>query len=238
VYGNGSYYISTNTYPNIASAVISGNSAVISALSYGSTSISVCETGGSCGTIYVSVSNNNQTVTTTNGSTSFLFASPSNPSMLAGQTTSVSLSGGVSGGVYSVVYNSNSSVVSTSISGNILSLSGIRNGYAVIVACDSLTDCVPVSVSVGVIAPTTTTTTSPSTTGVRYVFTQYLSVGSTGTEVTELQERLTSEGVYSGPITGTFGPLTEAAVEKYQSAHGLVVSGIVGSITRGVLNAG
>jgi peptidoglycan hydrolase-like protein with peptidoglycan-binding domain len=74
------------------------------------------------------------------------------------------------------------------------------------------------------------------TTSTKYTFTSSLSVGSTGADVTALQNRLTSEGVYSGPITGTFGPLTRAAVEKYQTAHGISPIGQVGPATRAALN--
>ncbi len=71
-----------------------------------------------------------------------------------------------------------------------------------------------------------------------YKFTGFLSNGSKGTAVTELQKRLTSAGVYLGPINGNYGPLTEAAVKKYQSAHSIDAKGYVGPSTRAALNAG
>ena len=42
----------------------------------------------------------------------------------------------------------------------------------------------------------------------------------------------------SGPITGYYGTLTQAAVEKFQSAHNIDVNGYVGPGTRAALNAG
>ena len=60
--------------------------------------------------------------------------------------------------------------------------------------------------------------------------------GSKGIEVTELQKRLTTEGSYTGPITGYFGRLTETAVKAYQKKNGLDPVGIVGPKTRAVLN--
>ena len=69
-------------------------------------------------------------------------------------------------------------------------------------------------------------------------FTRTLSLGSRGADVTELQKILTAEGVYTGPITGYFGPLTQAAVKAYQTKHGLDPVGIVGPKTRVALNAG
>jgi hypothetical protein len=71
-----------------------------------------------------------------------------------------------------------------------------------------------------------------------YDFTEFLSVGSQDAQVTALQQRLTADGLYSGPITGFYGTLTEAAVEKFQSAHGIAVKGYVGPSTRTALNAG
>lgn len=71
-----------------------------------------------------------------------------------------------------------------------------------------------------------------------YNFTEFLSVGSQDAQVTALQQRLTADGFYSGPITGYYGTLTEAAVEKFQSAHGIEVKGYVGPSTRSALNVG
>ncbi|MBU4348449.1 peptidoglycan-binding protein [Patescibacteria group bacterium] len=88
----------------------------------------------------------------------------------------------------------------------------------------------------------TTTTVVPSATSVStYKFTKALVYGSESVGVTELQERLTSEGVYSGPVTGYFGPLTLAAVKKYQEKEGIATSGQagygnVGPLTRAELN--
>lgn len=63
-------------------------------------------------------------------------------------------------------------------------------------------------------------------------FTQNLTVGSTGAEVTQLQTVL---GVT--PVTGYFGPITKAAVVSYQASKGIVpTSGFVGPLTRASLN--
>ena len=79
---------------------------------------------------------------------------------------------------------------------------------------------------------------SSSSTATSYNFTEFLSVGSQDAEVTALQERLTADGLYSGPITGYFGTLTEVAVGKFQAANGIAVKGYVGPSTRAMLNAG
>jgi Putative peptidoglycan binding domain len=88
--------------------------------------------------------------------------------------------------------------------------------------------------------PSVTTTTSVSTAAPAispaYVFKRYLTVGSVGSDVTALQDTLTAQGSYSGPITGYFGQLTMRGVEVFQKIHGIEVVGAVGPLTRKVLN--
>jgi len=56
-------------------------------------------------------------------------------------------------------------------------------------------------------------------------------------EVTKLQEFLTSEGVYSGPITGNFFSLTLKAVKDYQTREGISpAAGYFGPLTRNKAN--
>lgn len=76
-----------------------------------------------------------------------------------------------------------------------------------------------------------------ASTGSDFVFTQTLQLGSTGNEVVELQKVLIAEGFLKiAAPTGYFGPLTEAAVKAYQTAHGIEAVGIVGPKTRAELN--
>ncbi len=68
-------------------------------------------------------------------------------------------------------------------------------------------------------------------------FDSNLSYGSKGEDVTALQEFLTDQGVYTGPVTGNFYSLTLAAVKIFQTKQSITpVSGFVGPITRGVIN--
>lgn len=56
--------------------------------------------------------------------------------------------------------------------------------------------------------------------------------------VTALQEFLTGQHVYNGPISGNFFSLTLAAVKRFQTAESITpVSGFVGPITRGTINS-
>ncbi|MBT9155566.1 MAG: Spore cortex-lytic enzyme [Firmicutes bacterium] len=59
--------------------------------------------------------------------------------------------------------------------------------------------------------------------------------GDSGADVTEIQRRLQRWGYYEGPISGTFGPRTLAAVQAFQRRHGLPVTGIIASRTFGAL---
>ena len=53
--------------------------------------------------------------------------------------------------------------------------------------------------------------------------------------VRALQRRLRRSGAEPGPIDGRFGPLTEAAVRRFQGRRGLRVDGLVGEATRAAL---
>ena len=58
-----------------------------------------------------------------------------------------------------------------------------------------------------------------------------------GTAVTRLQQALKNLGFDPGPVDGSFGIKTDAAVRKYQAARGLKVDGIVGPKTWAKIHA-
>lgn len=80
-----------------------------------------------------------------------------------------------------------------------------------------------------------TGTPVPSTGG-GYVFTTALTSGSQGQAVSQLQQKLSSLGFYSGSVTGYFGPQTAEAVKAFQRAHSVDAVGTVGPLTRTLLN--
>lgn len=69
-----------------------------------------------------------------------------------------------------------------------------------------------------------------------YVFTKYLTLGSSNSEVTALQNKLTTIGFYSGPISGYYGQLTMLSVKKFQLHYSISPTGSVGPATRNALN--
>jgi len=225
--GNGGYYVSSNSNSNIASASISGNSVVLYGVSAGSANVSVCQTGGQCNTLYFTVSN---AVTSTANPITF---SKQSISIEVNQVSSLSIYGGT--GEYYVSSNSNPDVISTYLSGSMVAVFGKSAGSSIISVCSSTSVCASISVIVSNSA-TIQTTTPTAQTSTKYKFINPLRLGSKGTDVTKLQERLKEEGVYDGPITGYYGNLTVTAVKKYQKSKKLDQLGNVGPGTRAALN--
>jgi hypothetical protein len=85
-------------------------------------------------------------------------------------------------------------------------------------------------------APATSNTAPPATT-VTLAAGQALSLGASGEDVTKVQQALASAGYDPGPVDGSFGAQTQAAVQSFQQAKGLTVDGIVGPETIKALNA-
>lgn len=62
-----------------------------------------------------------------------------------------------------------------------------------------------------------------------------LSIGSSGNDVTSLQQFLTTSVGYTGGATGYFGSLTQAAVGKYQTANNIISYGTPSTTGYGVV---
>ena len=84
----------------------------------------------------------------------------------------------------------------------------------------------------------TTVTTSGLGTFTSYLYSGMTASGVSDPEVVALQQRLKTDGYFTGAVTGYFGPLTKSSLEKYQKANGLSPVGVVGPGTRVLLNKG
>jgi len=88
---------------------------------------------------------------------------------------------------------------------------------------------------VGIVTPAaaqvTTTTSSTSST-----FTRNLTIGSTGADVTALQQWLATKGFFTVTPTGYFGPITQKALAAFQASVGISpAAGYFGPITMAYL---
>lgn len=227
--GNGGYYISSNSNPTALSAMISGNSIVLSGLNTGSATVSVCQTGGQCNTLYVTITN---AVTTNNNP---VVLGKNSVELKAGSYEMITVTGG-SGTGYTVSSNSNSSVAGAYAIGSTLIVSGKTAGSSILSVCSSNNVCSNLSVTVSAGTSTSNTNTSSVTNATKHKFTVPLKLGSSGNEVKQLQLRLKELGYFNGPVTGYYGNLTVAAVKKFQKANKLDQLGNVGPGTRAALN--
>ena len=225
--GNGGYYISNNSNANIVSASVSGNSLVLSGLVVGSATISVCQTGGQCNTLYVIVSNSNSS----NVNSVPVTFSQTSVSIKVGDVSNVSVYGG-SGTGYYVSYNSNEKSIGVYVNGSTLMISGKIAGEGTISVCSSANICA----SLGIIIKAKNETVILPFLVVKYKFTKALKLGSNGNEVSELQKKLKELGYLSVSPTGYYGNLTVAAIKKLQKAYKLEQVGSVGPATRAILN--
>jgi len=154
--GAGGYYLSATTNQNVASVVVTGSKATVSALSPGNASATICQTGGQCGILYIVVKSDAST------STPPAF-SQNNPMISSGQSLTIAVSGGSSSSYY-ISSNSNSTVVSATLSGNTLVLSGKNNGSAVLAICTATNNCSSLAVTISPAQPSNTSNSSNTST--------------------------------------------------------------------------
>jgi len=86
--------------------------------------------------------------------------------------------------------------------------------------------------------PTTSTTTAQATTTHTFATlpTSTLKPGDTGAQVANLQRALTGLGYSTGAADGSYGPVTQRAVARFQEKSGLTADGIFGPKTLMALN--
>ncbi|MCX6721687.1 MAG: peptidoglycan-binding domain-containing protein [Candidatus Staskawiczbacteria bacterium] len=212
--GNSGYYVSNNSTPTVASVLINGNAATVTASNTGTANISMCQNGGQCATLYVTVSNANTQIA----------LSQNNVSLTAGQSTTIAITGS---GVYYVSNNLVPTVASAVISGSSVVISAINAGTTNISVCQGASQCATLYVAVtGVVTPTASA----------YAFLRYLGPGDKGDDVLKLQQVLSNLGFLTATPNGYYGLATKAAVQKFQKAHGIKQSGNVGPSTKDTLN--
>lgn len=156
LFGNGGYYVSSSNNQNVATITVSGDKATVTAVSAGNANATICQTGGQCSVLYVSV-----TSTTTTTPPSF---SQNNPELSSGQIINIILSGSDTPS-YFISSNSNPTIAQASISASTLSLKGLTVGSAVLSICSATNNCSSLAVKVSATANNNTSNnTSENTT--------------------------------------------------------------------------
>ncbi len=147
---SGSYTISSNTNPSSVQANISGSTLNLYGSSYGSATIVVCSSTGSCQSLLATVSSG--------GGGGAISLNQSNLILAVGQTVGVIVSGGSV--PYSLIPNTSSNV-RTSLSGNIVTVTGVSAGSATVSVCSAGGGCIALSVIVNASGSGTTVSTTP-----------------------------------------------------------------------------
>ena len=247
----GVYYISTNSNSGAVTANISGSNVALTGLAFGGANITVCTVSNQCGTLYAFVSTTNSTQT--NNTTA--------PALSSFQTSSTVSNGNFlgSGSVLTFTFSTNQSINTPRVTVGTANVPVNGSGNGPYTASYTLngSESLPLQVTVVYSNPagsqsqntfwfgknetlsnTNVSQSSSNSGGSNTTFIQDLHDGSKGTEVVNLQKRLTALGLYTGPITGTYGSLTKAAVKAYQAKHSIQQLGIIGPATRTLLNKG
>lgn len=138
--GAGGYYVTNSSNSGTASVLISGNTAIITATAAGTNNVSICQSSGQCGILFISVSAN----TSSNIIPAF---SQSKPAVVVGSNATITISGGTTNNYY-IAANSNPSAVALSLNNNSLTITGQAAGSATIVICAATNSCGPLVVTV------------------------------------------------------------------------------------------
>lgn len=214
-----SFFVLSNANPNVVQATIA-NGMTLSLVggSAGTDSLTICATGGAgCNALPVTVTSPASTApaTTTQTTTVPVTTTVAQPTTITAGTV----------------------VANTALLAEIQTLqTAVTQVLAQIQSIQTQLNQIESQVNAGSGASVSNASNGLSATS--YNFTELLNVGSSDAQVTALQQRLSTLGFYSGPITGFYGTLTGQAVSKYQTSHGIAATGYVGPATRTALNAG
>jgi putative peptidoglycan binding protein len=214
------FFILSNANAGMAQASMgNGNTLTIYGVAVGMDSITVCAVGGA-GCTPLSVTITGPTTATVTPTTTT--ATPA-----VTQTTTVTPT---TQGTASVVVNAalltEIQALQTAVTQVLAQIQSIQTQLSQLVA----------QVNAG--SGSTASTNVSAAANVSSNFTELLTLGSQDAQVTALQNRLAALGFYSGPVTGYYGSLTQSAVMKYQTAHGISATGSLGPSTRAALNTG
>jgi len=143
------FYVASNSNPSIVQPNINNNILMLIAnASTGTSTISICAVNGSCASLSVTVGN-----VTAGG---VMALSQSSISILAGQSSNITISGGSA--PYSFSSSNSTNIFNGVISGNILTIYGVNSGTGTASICSSA-GCTSLSVTVN----SSTSSTNPPT---------------------------------------------------------------------------
>jgi hypothetical protein len=217
--GAPSYFISSNANADIVQATTNGGTTLsLSGVSVGTDSITICATGGSgCAAISVTVTGPTVATTTTTTATVTPVTTVTTPTVQP--TVSV--------------------VANTALLAEVQTLqSALTQILTQVQSMETEINQLTAQISAGSGSTVSTSIVANTSSGTSSNFTELLTLGTQDAQVTALQNRLISLGFLSGSATGYYGTMTQQAVMKYQTAHGITATGSVGPSTRAALNAG
>ena len=216
----------------------------------GNSNIAICENDGHCASLPIIVTNsgvvqNSNSVQQSSSISSFSVSSNS----INGKFIDA-------GNILTFTFNTNGSIqnISVSVNGTALGVSGSGSGPytatytlvgnekfplpVIVNFVNNLGSSGQIVFSLGnqLSSASNTSMTSNNLSNGSGVFSSFLTLNSSGTEVIELQKKLKSLGFFTSSITGYFGKQTQSAVKKFQKAHNLLQVGYVGPSTRVALN--
>ncbi len=235
--GSGTYVLTSNTSPNVASVSLSGSSLYVTALNNGNTTLTVCQSGNTsaCGQAVVNVG-------TVSGSGIVTFSSNS-PTVAVGQTQSITIyaTNGWSGS-YAVTANSNSAVATVNVAGSALTLTGVANGVTNLTICQtgsSICGNLSATIGSGSGSPIVFSTGSLPAATINQPYSATLSsTGGDGTYAYSITSgglpaglSLSSAGIISGTATATgtanFGVTVQSAGNTASAYFTLAINGAV-----------
>jgi hypothetical protein len=264
IYGPGTYYGLTNTNKDAVSASISGTNLVLQGLVVGQSTISVCADGYLCGSLIVNSLASGSAVPAQTTILAPVVSNFDQPPQLSSLTISSNNASGLFFGPNSTIsINFGTNVTVTNVQVKIAGLQTLAtqgsNGLYYVSYKPTGNDTLPLQVAVSFIdlsgrtgqsyfwignssanGPVSVNGASSvnGTAFSRYLYSGMTAYGVSDPEVIALQQRLKTDGFFTGSATGYFGPQTKAAVEKYQKKNGLSVIGVIGPATRTLLNKG